>query len=692
VQCSSPDVLLFGSTGGGPGDTPAAPAVLQSLDLAPAINEGSAVTMTGHFDKALTAARSVSVNWGEGTPQTVSVAGGATTFTASHTFADDNPTSTVRDVYSVSAHDTSTGGATLNRSITVNDVAPSAVTATLASASIDEGGTASLHVSFTDPGTPDAHTVSVNWGDGSVSNLSLAAGVLGTSADPTHQYRDDAPSGTASDTYPIAVTVVDDDTARGLGSVNLTVNNRAPVLSSSSLSPTTVDEGSTLNYVVSFTDVGVLDPHIVQVDFDGDGHADSVQTLAAGVTTTTFEWNFGDDDPSGTPQDVENVQVLVTDDDAGSATRTIPVTVRNVAPVITNLTLSATTINEKTTVTLSGTFSDPGRVDTYDLAINWGSPQVVGPTAQSIPLTAPETRSFQATATYGDNGQYAIGVTLTDDDTGVGPASTAILVLNVNPTAEIDESNTVAAGNGPTLIVRAGSPLAVSMRTTDPGSDDLTVTWTWDLSGRYDTTSTVTPYLVNPPAADGMKSPSVQPRNATDAHSHAWTQPCLYQVRARSVDDDGGAAADRIPVVVTGTSSVVQGPGWWYQQYVDGKGKLDDATVQCYLDIVGQMSSVFQERFDASDAAGARFYLKTPTENDARRILGQHLLTAWLNFANGSARWNKAVSTDCAGAPNTTFGQAMQHVEDVFLDASSTRAQILAQKNVLACIGGVGGV
>ncbi len=687
VTCSSPDATLFGSTGGGTGTPVATPAVLQSLDLSNAVNEGSAVTMTGHFDKALTAGRTISVNWGEGAAQTVSVANGATTFTAAHTYADDNPTSTARDVYGVSAHDTSTGGATLNKSLTVNDVAPSGVTATLAAPSINEGGTASLHISFADPGTPDSHTVSVNWGDGSaVTQIPLAAGVLSTTVDPTHLYRDDAPSGTASDTYAIAVTVTDDDTGRGTSSANLTVNNLSPVLSSSSLSPTTVNEGQTLDYAVSFTDGGVLDPHFVQVDFDGDGAYDSAQQLAAGVTSTTFEWNFMDDDPTGTPQDVTNVRVLVTDDDIGSATRTIPVTVKNVAPAITGLTLSATTINEKTSITLAGTFTDPGRVDTYTVGFDWGSPQVVGPAGLLIPLTDPETRSFQATAKYGDNGRYPIAVTITDDDTGAIVGGTAVLVLNVDPTATIDESPTVAAGDGPTMLINAGAPLGFSVDSTDPGSDDLTLTWTWDLSNRFDHSTTVTPYLVNRPTADPALSPSVQPRAVTDSHSHSWTQPCLYTVKARAADDDGGAAFDKVPLVVTGNATTVYGTGWWYQHYRVGNPKLDATTSQCYLDIAGQMSRVYQERFDASDTAGARLYLNTSTTSDPRRLLGAPLLASWLNFANGSLTWNQMVDTDCNGSRDTRFHQAMRSAEIVFLDSSSTKGQILAQKAMLACM------
>ena len=43
-----------------------------------------------------------------------------------------------------------------------------------------------------------------------------------------------------------------------------------------------MNEGQTLDYAVSFTDGGVLDPHFVQVDFDGDGTYDSAQRSPPG--------------------------------------------------------------------------------------------------------------------------------------------------------------------------------------------------------------------------------------------------------------------------------------------------------------------------------------------------------------------------------------------------------------------------
>ncbi|HXJ66296.1 MAG TPA: hypothetical protein VNN79_21250, partial [Actinomycetota bacterium] len=685
VACSSPDTTLFGTTGSPPSTPPTTPAVFSTFSVPSSVSEGSPVTVGGTFDRALASSRTVTIHWGDGSQSSVSIAQGATSFTTSHTYSDDNPTATAHDLVGLSAGD---GTTSITKSLTLNNVAPSAVTATLAHSTIDEGATAALTVSFSDPGTPDTHTLDVNWGDGTITHTPLGAGV--TTANPTHLYADDNPSGSPADVYPIGVTVTDDDTGSGSGSTSLTVDNVAPTFTGSALSPTTVNEGQTLTYTVSFADVGVLDPHTVQVDWNNDGTYDAVQPVAAGVTSATFTWDFTDDDPTGTPQDVTNVKVLVTDDDTGSVTRTVPVTVKNVAPTVTGLTVSAATIAEGGTVILSGSFDDPGLPDTHTIAIDWGSPQVQGPASLAVDSSTTVGRTFSTTATYGDNGTYPITVVVTDDDTGSVTASTQVIVTNVKPTSAIDLSTAIAAGNGPTLLTSAGAPLGVSARSTDPGSDDLTVTWTWDVSGRYDTTTSTKLYKVNPPDLDPAQSPSVQPRDVTDARNHTWTQPCLYTIKSRWVDDDGGAAADTAPLIVVGNETKPFAPGWWYQEYrVGGNHKLDAATRQCDLDIVGQASRVFHEQYDVSDAAGAALYLNNSNgTSDAHRLLGRPLLTAWLNFASGAIGWNQRVDTNCDGRADTVFNVAMHHAEDVFLNPASTRSQLLGQQAVVSCFDG----
>ncbi|MDP9369659.1 MAG: PKD domain-containing protein [Chloroflexota bacterium] len=73
---------------------------------------------------------------------------------------------------------------------------------------------AAVDVTITDPDAGDTHTTIVNWGDGTVEDLSA----LGTAFTATHNY------GVAGATYPVTVTVTDAAGAEGSASDNVTIN------------------------------------------------------------------------------------------------------------------------------------------------------------------------------------------------------------------------------------------------------------------------------------------------------------------------------------------------------------------------------------------------------------------------------------------------------------------------------------
>src|SRR5207237_7314619 len=106
----------------------------------------------------------------------------------------------------------------------------------------------------------------------------------------------------------------------------------------------------------------------------------------------------------------------------------------NIAPSITSLTATPT-INEDGTVTLDGSFTDPGTLDTYSLVVNWGGSEG----SETFSLAA-GARTFSLTHRYRDDNpiatssdDYIISVDLTDDDTGHAMASVTTTVNNVNP-------------------------------------------------------------------------------------------------------------------------------------------------------------------------------------------------------------------------------------------------------------------
>lgn len=699
------------------GDPDAAPPPLTlTTSVSPTtIVENGIVTVTGHFNRPVLASdgvTSVSVNWGEGTPTSVAVAVGDDGFTATHRYRDDNPTGTSSDVYTIGVTGT---GLSSTAKATVRNDPPRSVQAVLTDASIDEGDSAELTVTFTDVGPDDTHTVTILWGDGDSTVVHNATSGLVRS----HIYRDDDPTGgPGPDPYQIRVLVEDDDLGLGAGSTTVHVSNVAPDADSTTLSPSVVDEGQAVRFTVDFDDVGVDDTHIVDIDW-GDGTTSQARARA-GERKVSAVHVFVDDNPSGTPQDDVTVTIVVTDDDGGTTTVDRTVTVRNVAPTVCmtidpdafeDVDLSKgcpdvgpLTIDEGDDVMVSATFFDPGSADTHHIVIDWGDDALDD---TEVALTDGE-RTVSGTRTYGDNGTFTVTITVTDDDTGTDSVEATVTVLNVDPTITIDETaadadnltGTVLADgpdeNGvldtPTFLRRAGVSGPFSARATDPGSDDLRLAWDWDLWDRFDLATSVSDWSrVNPPLSDPPVSPTVQPRDVTFTASHAWEQACLYQVRASAVDDDAGSGFDDTWVVVTGTDDRLRQPGWWYNQYDSSKGNkniLSETTLTCYLEAVSHLSRVFGN-FRAMDTfIKARDVLNTKKTSSANEIMVRQLAASWLNLMHGSIGWFDLVDTDGDRVPDTAFHDVVRHAEALRMNPSSTRQELLAMEGVLQGING----
>ncbi len=241
--------------------------------------EGSSTTFAlGTFSDFLADAPwEATVDWGDGSPLDIfNPASPGSLGTRFHAFADDGIyTSTIFVRNSLGA----VASATFQ--VTVSNVTPSNVQPALSAAYIPENDSVTLNGSFVDPGLLDTHTVSIQWGDGNTSTLSLAAGVL-TFGPTAHQYRNnlfrDAP-------YTITVTVEDNDNAASSpATVQLVVANVAPDIQTGSLIPSAslIFENDTATLSGTVVDPGTLDSHVVDIDW-GDGSPITTINLAAGV-------------------------------------------------------------------------------------------------------------------------------------------------------------------------------------------------------------------------------------------------------------------------------------------------------------------------------------------------------------------------------------------------------------------------
>lgn len=312
-------------------------------------------------------------------------------------------------------------------SVRVNNVKPRVDKPNLSATAIDENGIVTVTGSFTDPGTQDTHRVMIDWGDGSRSQYVPHSGGRYLAA---HRYLDDNPIGTAADRYTISVTVTDDDTGSSSASTTLTVNNVNPVVQPLELSATEIDENGRVTVSGSFTDEGSRDTHRVYVDW-GDGSP--IEQIDHADREFTATHQYLDDNPTATASDPYTIRVGVLDDDTGLGLTEATITVNNLPPILPPPQLSSSEIDENGTVTLTGSFTDPGTLDTHRVFIDWGDGSDLEPVSHNNGNFSASHQYLDDNPTKTPQDVYSVRVRVIDDDGGVGLATTDIIVRNLEP-------------------------------------------------------------------------------------------------------------------------------------------------------------------------------------------------------------------------------------------------------------------
>lgn len=246
--------------------------------------------------------------------------------------------------------------------------------------------------------------------------------------------------------------------------------------------------------------------------------------------TLTYVWTWGDGTPNGSgvspshtyaDNGAHTITLTVNDGFGGSSVATVPITVKNVPPVITAMPVPATA-DEGSSVAVSATATD---VPTDPLTYSWSW-------GDGSPDSAPDAASV-ASHVYADNGTYNVVLTATDDDGGVRTKTKVITVDNVAPTII----------SAPPTTATQDAPYTYLPESEDPGAD--TVVWT------------------APTAPAGA---TIDPGSG----AVAWT-PTYAQALARTADfdlvvtdDDGGATHQRFSVAVAWIDSDGDGmPDVW---------------------------------------------------------------------------------------------------------------------------------
>jgi hypothetical protein len=345
-----------------------------------------------------------------------------------------------------------------------------------------------------------------------------------------------------------------------------------------------------------------------------------------------------------------------------NASDTTTVTVKNVAPTVTAF---DTSINEGASATVRATVTDPGTQDTLTATINWDDG-----TSQTVTVAQ---LAAGVGHVYGDNGTFNVLVSVSDDDGGSGSDTAIVTVNNLDPTLSLDTSGEVSFPGGNYMVVEAGTQLPSSATGTDPGSDDLTFTWSAGGANIY---------YNNGSTPDPLKSPfGTFPFNASDSIDALYGAPGVETLSLTLTDDDGGTDVNSAGVIVTGNATVTEGSGWWKHQYSgSGEPHISAATAMGYLEIVNAVSSVFSETTSTATMAEVHGVL-SPTEGDRRARARAELMVAWLQFASGAVAYDETVPV--SSGP-TDFLVLMFAAEAVINNPASTDAQLQAVELDLA--------
>jgi PKD repeat protein len=491
---------------------------------------------------------SYTVDWGDGTVvdtgnATIDVVGAPGRVTRG-TFDGTHRYQTVgKFKVSITAKDDNLGASvTRYMTIVTQNPKPSITSLDLDQPVIDEGGTVTLSGSYADTSTVDTHTLVVDWGDGDTSNVAVNA--VDKTFTATHEYRNNP--ATAPFAYTIGATIRDSAGGTGTSSVDVTVNNVAPVVIAGT--DLVSQEGSEVSFTGSFTDVGAIDTHTIEWDF-GDG------STATGTLTPKHVYADNRD---------YTVTLKVTDSDGATHSDTLVAKISNVAPALTVPVAQDT--DEGATLRLDpiGLFTDPGFTsttagtqETFTYSINWGDGTAANTGTATITqagsagvLTA---GSFAGSHTYADNGLYSVTVIVTDDDGGRAQQTFNVNVRNVAPTLFTSGNKQVTVGVAANLIDLGSF--------TDPGfanplntggerdeTFDYTIDW-GDGSAIMRGSATV----------DQQGSPGF-PTEGTFDGLHLYQRAGSFQVVVRLSDDDGGTDEQAFTIVAE-EAAVPQGEG-----------------------------------------------------------------------------------------------------------------------------------
>src|SRR2546423_1105757 len=374
------------------------------------VYEGDIPFATATFtDPDSTDLHTVDVSWGDNTYDTYTLPLGDRSFSVQKSVPyTDETTTDVRVQITVNDPIFSN-----SRFVTfaVLNAAPAITSFALSATDLEAGGTVTATGAFTDGGALDTHALKLDWGDGSaLTTMNLAARVFTFTTD-AHIYA-------ANGEYAVSAPATDTAGAWAPATSTVSVHQANQAPSVVSFGATAGNEGGSSSVALTFADADALDTHTVSVAW-GDGSTSAPVVLSSDVTTFDASHVYAD---TGT----YSVGLTLQDSAGHTVTAGASVSPTNVGPAMGTLSLSPNSVVDHQTVTVSGSFTDPGTADTFSLTLNWGDG-----TSSSDSLAA-GTRTFSLTHSYATAGAVTITATVVDRDNARSSSSADLVVLPSN--------------------------------------------------------------------------------------------------------------------------------------------------------------------------------------------------------------------------------------------------------------------
>jgi hypothetical protein len=330
--------------------------------------------------------------------------------------------------------------------ITFGNAPPSLGALTVPTAPVPLANAVTTSASFTDAGTHDTHTATVDWGDTTTSNATVTETNGSGTINASHTYANRGQ-------YTITVTLKDDDNGTSVRTAVVDVNG-PPTANAGGPYSGTEGIGKTLAGTASDPDT---DPLTTTWTITPTLQDPGTTCNTTGTATLTPVVTCNDDA-------VLSASLAANDGVNPPTNAATTVTINNSPPVLGAVNASAGPVPVGGTVSVSAPFTDAGSNDTHTGAVNWGDTTLSNATISS--------GSLSGSHSYSTAGLYTITITLTDDNGGTDVKTVDVLV-NTPPTVD---------AGGP-YVGLEGTSMVLTATGNDVDGDGLTYSWAFTYSG-----------------------------------------------------------------------------------------------------------------------------------------------------------------------------------------------------------------